>query len=57
MLVVFGGTMKLLYLFALMGFFTAAGCTGGEEDLRGVPVTNNPTLLPTTSQTAQGPGF
>lgn len=49
--------MKLIFCLA----FLLAGLTGcfqaqSDDDLRGVPVTNNPNIIPRTSST-QGPSF
>ncbi len=46
----------LLPLFALI---LMAGCfqAHSDDDLRGVPVTNNPLLIPASQQTAQIPGM
>jgi len=41
--------LNLLLLFSLMGCFQAES----DDDLRAVPVTNNPNLLPSSAQTAQ----
>lgn len=50
--------MKFAVLFALLSF-ALSGCyqAHSDDDLRAVPVTNNPHLLPSSAHTAQGPGF
>lgn len=52
--------MKLLVamLFFLVGV-SVSGCfqTNVDDDLRSVPITNNPNLFPRSSQTAQNSGF
>ncbi|NGX38462.1 MAG: hypothetical protein K1000chlam2_01636 [Chlamydiae bacterium] len=50
--------MKFLLCLSLV-FLGLTGCfqANSDDDLRGVPVTNNPNLIPKSAQTAQGPGF
>ena len=38
------------FVFVILGFMLITGCyrAGGEEDLCGVPVTNNPHITPQT---------
>lgn len=53
--------MKVLAVVFLF-FACVCGLTGcmqahPDDDLRGVPVTNNPNILPRTGQTAQGPSY
>lgn len=49
--------MKQIVLFFILGLLTC-GCyeAGPDEDLRGVPVTNNPNLIP-NGNTAQRPSL
>ncbi len=50
--------MKYLLCFAILSL-GLVGCmqAHSEDDLRGVPVTNNPNLIPRTGQAAQGAPF
>lgn len=44
-------------LVAAMGLVSGCFQAHSDDDLRGVPVTNNPHLIPQSSQTAQVPGY
>lgn len=50
--------MKFVFVLGFV-FLALSGCmqAHSQDDLRGVPVTNNPNLIPKTNQTAQGPSF
>lgn len=49
--------MKILICLSLL-FLGVCGCMQTHsDDLRGVPVTNNPNLIPQNAQTAQGAPF
>ena len=47
----------ILALFLICISLSSCYQAGLDDDLRGVPVTNNPNLLPKTGQTAQAPGI
>ena len=49
--------MKTLYILAIGALLAGCSSTYMDDDLRSVPVTNNPTLFPSTAQTAQGSPF
>lgn len=50
--------MRICILFFLLGILTA-GCfqAHSDDDLRTVPVTNNPNLIPDSHKMAQIPGM
>jgi len=48
---------RLILCFLAMGLATLSSCyqIHSDDDLRTIPVTNNPNVVPQHSQTAQGP--
>lgn len=48
--------MKLILLVLTALLFCGCYQAHSDDDLRGVPVTNNPNIIP-FNQTAQGPGL
>ncbi|NGX59616.1 MAG: hypothetical protein KR126chlam3_00769 [Chlamydiae bacterium] len=50
--------LKIILCFSIL-CLGLSGCfqAHSDDDLRGVPVTNNPNLIPKTGQTVQGPSF
>ena len=50
--------MKRILYYGIAIALCLGGCgVAQEDDLRGVPVTNNPTLIPSMGHTVQGPSF
>jgi len=46
-----------ILLFLSLGVLASCMQAHADDDLRGIPVTNNPNILPRTRETAQGAMF